>query len=83
MSDLSASHCGCGGNSPAESNNGCCNSIIWIIILFFLCGNGNGILGGNDCNGNGIFGGRNNGCGCEALIVLILLFSCCGNNNNY
>lgn len=78
MSDLTASHCGCESRSQCDSNCGC-NSIIWIIILFFLCGNNGGCMGG--C-GNGILGGcgNNDGMGCECIIIIILLLLCCGNN---
>lgn len=63
MSDLVATNCGCGGN-----DNGCCSSLIWIILILSLCG-GNGSPLSND------------GCGCGGdnscmWIILLLLF--CG-----
>ncbi len=69
MSDLAATNCGCGCN---DGGNNCC-SILWIIILLSICGNGSGFnLGNNGC-------GNNDGCGC-LWIILLLLF--CGGNNN-
>ncbi|MBD5520419.1 MAG: chorion class high-cysteine HCB protein 13 [Lachnospiraceae bacterium] len=80
MSDLSATQCGC--NNTREGNNGCC-SLIWLIILFSICGNNNN--DGCGCGGSGISLFNNNndgGCGCNALIWLLLLSSCCGNGNS-
>lgn len=81
MSDLTASHCGC-ERSQNESNCGC-STIIWIIILLFLCNNnGSGILGG--CGGCILGGcGEGEGMGCECIIIIILLlFFCCGNKHD-
>lgn len=71
MSDLTATHCGCGNND----NRFGCNNIIWLIILLAICGN-NGNDCDCDCGNNGIFG--NNG-GCCDILFLILILSCCGN----
>lgn len=80
MSDLSATQCGC--NNTREGNNGCC-SLIWLIILFSICGNNND--GGCGCGGNNglsLFNNNNDGgCGCSSLIWLLLLLSCCGGNS--
>ncbi|MCC8081713.1 MAG: chorion class high-cysteine HCB protein 13 [Clostridiales bacterium] len=65
MSDLAATNCGCG------TENGGCNSIIWIILLLILFGNNNG-----SC-----FGGNGDSC-CDSLIWICLLLCCCGNNGN-
>ncbi len=64
MSDLAATNCGC------ATENGGCNSIIWIILLLILFGNNNGSCfgGSGDC--------------CDSLIWIILLICCCGNNGN-
>lgn len=72
MSDLTASQCGCGH----DDNNGC-SSLIWLIILLSIFGNGCGCGCGG---GSSLFGGRDsdNGCGCESLIIILLLLSCCG-----
>lgn len=72
MGDLG--HCGCGGTSR---DNGGCNSIIWIIILLFLCG---GCSGSSDCgsqSGFGLSSFGGDGCGC-IIIILLLLCSCGG-----
>ncbi len=72
MSDLTASQCGC-----STSDNGCCNILIWIILLSCICGKDSGGCG---CGmGNGFFG---NGCGCgdNSIIWIILLLVCCCNN---
>ena len=71
MSDLTATSCGCGGNSP--SNDSGCGNILWIIIL--LCGNS-----GSGCGGN-FLSGNNDGCGCGGNILWILILLCCCNNN--
>lgn len=80
MSDLTASHCGCEGNRPAENNG--CGGILWIIILLSCCGgNGSGMGCGNSCGcggGGGICGGGNSGGGCDNILFLILILSCCG-----
>ena len=71
MSDLTASQCGCNSN-----DNGCCNSLIWIILLSCICGNNNG----NGCScgmGSNFLGG---GCGDNGIIWIILLLCCCCNN---
>ena len=76
MSDLTASHCGCGSNN--NSNSGC-SSINWIIILLAICGNKHG---DNDCGCGGFLGGFGNGdnnC-CELIILLVILSCCCGGN---
>ena len=62
MSDLAATNCGCN-----EVSNGCCGSIIWILILLSCCGNGNGLFGGNGC-----------GCGDNNCLWILLLLCCCG-----
>ncbi len=81
MSDLAATNCGCGcDNGISQGNNGgCCNTLIWILILSSICGNGNSGCG---------FGGDDN-----CLWIILLLFCCggfggnngfgcgCGNNN--
>lgn len=86
MSELTASHCGCGGGSI--TNDSGCGSILWIIILLSLCGGGGfgggcGNSCGGGCGGGGLLGG---GDGCESIIFLILIMSCCGGcgggNNN-
>ena len=86
MSDLTATNCG----SCSSTFGGGCSGIIWIILLFCLCGNnGNGsgcgfgnILGGNSCgcdDGCGCGGSNNNSCN---WIIWIILLSCiCGGNN--
>lgn len=63
MSDLTASQCGCNSNE-----GGCCNSIIWILLLSCICGNNNGC-------GDSFFGGC--GCGDNNFIWIILLLCCC------
>ena len=68
MSDLAATGC---GSSCGNSNCGCGNNFIWIILLLCCCNGENGLLGSGDC-----------GCGCEGnnnscLWIIILLF-CCG-----
>jgi len=80
MSDLAATHCGCGEerNGCGCENNGCgrsmcfgndsCSCLLWILILMCACGGQN-----NGCGcGNGFGGGD-----CCWLIILILLL---GNN---
>lgn len=70
MSDLTATQCGC---QRSDNQNGC-GGILWIIILFALCG-----CNGNDSGcGSGLFGGGGSDCGCESILILILLLSCCG-----
>mgnify|MGYP003299946643 CR=1 FL=1 len=54
MSDLTATSCGCGCSNTTSNNGGCGNSMIWIIILLFLCGG---------CGGNGGGFGGNGGIG--------------------
>lgn len=73
MSDLTASHCDCGND-----NNGCCSSLIWLILLFCICGNNGNSCG---CGNNGFFGNNGNGCGCESIIFILLILSCCGGNS--
>ena len=51
MGNLS-SGCGCGNNRMSNGND-CCCSIIWIILLLSICGNGGGFLGGSGCGGCG------------------------------
>lgn len=71
MSDLSATQCGC--RDSREGSNGC-SCLIWLIILFSICGN-------NDGCGSGLSlfnGGSDSNCGCNAIIWLLLLSSCCG-----
>ncbi|MCI6006443.1 MAG: hypothetical protein SOY73_12570 [Blautia sp.] len=81
MSDLAATNCGCSEErcERCGCDNNCsngwfgfghnnCSCILWIIILFALCGNNN--WGGNNC------GCGNNGDCCWIIIVLLLL---CGN----
>ena len=46
MSDLTATNCGCGCDN---GNNGCCSTLIWLLLLTSCCGNGNGLFGGNGC----------------------------------
>lgn len=58
--------CGSGFGLSNFGGNGSCSCILWIIILFALCGN-------NGCGGNGF---SNNGDCCWIIIVLLLL---CGN----
>ncbi len=84
MSDLTATNCGCAGNS---CNNGCGNGLFgggnccWIILLLLFCGNGFGTGFGNN-NGCGC-GCDNNNNGCCDWLIWILLLSCfCGGNNN-
>lgn len=76
MSDLSATQCGC--NNTREGNNGCC-SLIWLIILFSICGNNDGCGCGG---GMGLFNNNNDGCGCgcNSWIWILILLSCCGNS---
>ncbi len=78
MSDLSATQCGC--NNTREGSNGCC-SLIWLIILFSICGNNNDGCG---CGGSGfgLFNNNNDGCGCGCgnWIWLLILLSYCGNS---
>ena len=62
MSDLVATNCGCGN----DNNNGCCSSLIWIILILALCGNGSSF--------------SNDGCGCGNSIWIILLLLCCCND---
>ena len=50
MSDLSATHCGCNNNNDGcgcdgggfnlfgGSDNNCCNTLIWLLILSSCCG---------------------------------------------
>ncbi|MDF2472948.1 MAG: hypothetical protein K0R21_730 [Anaerocolumna sp.] len=64
MSDLSSTSC-FGGNR----NDNCTNPIFMILILLFLCGGDNGILGG--CNGGNC--GCNNGM--DGILPIILLLS--------
>lgn len=78
MSDLSATQCGC--NNTREGNNGCC-SLIWLIILFSICGNNNDGCGCGGNNGLSLFNNNDGGCGCSSLIWLLLLLSCCGGNS--
>ena len=68
MGNLS-SGCGCGNNRMSNCND-CC-SIIWIILLLSICGNGGGFFGGNGC-------GCNDGCGDNSCIWIILLLLFCG-----
>ena len=80
MSDLTATNCGC-NNNTTFSNNGCC-SIIWLIILFSICGNNDGCGCGS---GFGLFNNRSdcdNECNNSWIWIIILLFFCCGNNNS-
>lgn len=77
MSDLSATQCGC--NNTREGNNGCC-SLIWLIILFSICGNNNDGCGCGCGNGMSLFNNNNDGCGCGSWIWLLILLSCCGNS---
>ena len=82
MSDLTATNCG----SCSSHFGGGCNSIIWILILFFFCGNNNcsngcgfgNILGGSSC---GCDDGCNNNNSCNWIIWIILLSCICGGNN--
>ncbi|MBQ7919779.1 MAG: chorion class high-cysteine HCB protein 13 [Lachnospiraceae bacterium] len=83
MSDLTATNCG----SCSSNFGGGCNSIIWILILFFFCGNNNcsngcgfgNILGGSNCGCDDGCGNNNNSC---SWIIWIILLSCiCGGNN--
>lgn len=59
MSDLVATNCGCGN----DTNCGC-SSLIWIILILALCGNGSSF--------------SNDGCGNSIWIILLLL--CCCND---
>ena len=61
MSDLVATNCGCGN----DTNCGC-SSLIWIILMLALCGNGSSF--------------SNDGCGCGNSIWIILLLLCCCND---
>ena len=72
MSDLTSCQCGCGNDSN------CCSSLIWLIILFSICGNGNNGCGNS---GSGFLSGMGIGCGCDIIIILLLLF-CCGGSNS-
>ncbi|MCI5823259.1 MAG: chorion class high-cysteine HCB protein 13 [Lachnospiraceae bacterium] len=65
MSDLVATNCGCG------SENNCCSSLIWIILILSLCNNGTSSLSGDGCGCGG-----NNDC---IWLILLLLF--CGGSN--
>lgn len=67
MSDLTATNCGCGCDN---GNNGCCSTLIWLLLLTSCCGNGNGLFGGNGC-------GNDNSC-----LWLILILCCCGGCGN-
>ena len=67
MSDLTATNCGCGCDN---GNNGCCSTLIWLLLLTSCCGNGNGFFGGNGC-------GNDNSC-----LWLILILCCCGGCGN-
>lgn len=72
--------CGCGCGCENNNDNGCgimggfgsnnCCSILWIIILLCMCGNGN--------RGCSNWGGGDNCC----WIIIVLLLLCCGNNGN-
>ena len=75
MSDLSATNCGCNGNTR-EGNNGCSN-LIWILILLSLFNNNDGC--GSGRSGFGLFN-NDNSC-CNLIIWLLLLSSCCGNGS--
>lgn len=61
-------NCGCGFGLGNFGGNNSCSCILWIIILFSLCGN-------NGCGNNGMGFGNNGDC-CWIIIVLLLL---CGN----
>ena len=87
MSDLTATNCG----SCSSTFGGGCSGIIWILLLFCLCGNNGGgsgcgfgnILGGNSCgcdDGCGC-GGNSNNNSCNWIIWIILLSCICGGNN--
>lgn len=82
MSDLTATNCGCGcedrcdngcgNNRSIFGGNNCC-SIIWILILLSIFGNGNwGTWGNNN--------GCDNGCGNSCWLIILLLLFCCGDN---
>ena len=76
MSDLTATSCGC--SNPPSNDCGCGGSILWILILCCLCGNGG--FGGGFGGMNDIFdmffgGGFGGGCGCGG-------FNICGGNND-
>lgn len=75
MSDLSATNCGCNGNSR-EGNNGC-SSLIWLLILLSLLNNNDGC--GSGRSGFGLFN-NDNSC-CNTIIWLLILSSCCGNGS--
>lgn len=81
MGDL---NCGCGIPDRCGNNSGGCSSIIWIIILLFLCNGNDGGGCNSGCNSglglSNIFGGGNDGCGC--IIIILLLLCCCGGGNS-
>ena len=78
MSDLSATNCGCNGNT--REGNGGCSSLIWLLILLSICGNNNDGCGSGR-SGFGLFNNdSNNGC-CNLIIWLLILSSCCGGNS--
>ena len=52
-------------NGRRGEGNDCCCTIIWLLFLLSICGNGIGFGGHGDCD-------------CIMLIVLLLLLSNCG-----
>lgn len=71
MSDLAAANCqtSCDNSCGCNLCNG--NSIIWILLLLCLCGNGGSSFGrGGDCNS------------CDSLIWILILLSCCNGGGN-